>query len=527
MEGLKVLITTSGLGSRLGNLTDYTNKSLVRVGDKPAISHIVESYPSNTRFVVTLGHYGSHVREFLQLSYPDIYFYFIEVKNYKGPKSSLLHSMRSARGQLQCPFIFHVCDSIIFDNAPPLEENWISGAKSQSSDQYRTINMSARSTLLKINDKGEIKYDLAYPGRAGIKDYDVFWDRLDDIIDNVEEDKVKNLSDCHVIQTMLDIDGIEFKIDRVSDWYDIGEPYSLAQARNEIKSSIQVLDKVQENIYIIDKSVIKFFHNSNHASKRVKRAEFLKGLVPEIESFSRNFFKYRYVDGNLFADSVTPAKMKLFLNWALKNMWNKKSSEDISSHCFDFYFEKTKNRVSQFLNGSSDCVSIINGEEIPPVSKMLSKIDDRWLCDGVASIFHGDLILDNIIEVENGFSLIDWRQDFAGRLDLGDTYYDLAKLNHNLIFNHELVNQNHYMLRQEKEGVYCDILCRKNLIDCREVLHCFIDENGYDIRKVNMLTALIWINMSPLHDYPLDRFLFNFGKYNLFLSIKDRLEGSS
>ena len=156
---------------------------------------------------------------------------------------------------------------------------------------------------------------------------------------------------------------------------------------------------------------------------------------------------------------------------------------------------------------------------------MLSKIDSSWLCDGVASVFHGDLILDNIIELEDGFSLIDWRQDFAGRIDLGDTYYDLAKLNHNLIFNHELVNQNHYMLRQEKEGVYCDILCRKNLIDCREVLHCFIEENGYDIEKVNMLTAIIWINMSPLHDYPLDRFLFNFGKYNLFLSIKKSARG--
>jgi len=522
MEEPSVLITTSGLGSRLGDLTDYTNKSLVRVGDKPALSYIIDSYPRNAKFFITLGHYGNQVREFLQLSYPDIHFTFIEVKNYKGPKSSLLHSMRSAKDQLQCPFIFHVCDSIIFDNAPSLAENWISGAKSESSDQYRTINMSAGCTLLKINDKGEMKYDLAYPGRAGIKDYKVFWKRLDEIIDAAEENKVKNLSDCHVIQTMLDSDGIEFKIDKISDWHDIGEPYSLARARDEIKSSIQVLDKVQENIYIIDKSVIKFFHNSSHVSKRVKRAEFLKGLIPEIESSSNNFFKYKYVDGNLFADSVTPVKMKLFLDWALKNMWNKKSSENISSHCFDFYFEKTKNRVSQFLNGSSDCVSIINGEEIPPVSEMLSKIDDNWLCDGVASIFHGDLILDNIIEVEDGFSLIDWRQDFAGRLDLGDTYYDLAKLNHNLIFNHELVNQNHYMLRQEKEGVYCDILCRKNLIDCREVLHCFIEENGYDIRKVNMLTAIIWINMSPLHDYPLDRFLFNFGKYNLFLSTKKK-----
>ena len=38
MVGYKVLLTTSGLGSRLGNLSKFTNKSLVRVGDKAVIS---------------------------------------------------------------------------------------------------------------------------------------------------------------------------------------------------------------------------------------------------------------------------------------------------------------------------------------------------------------------------------------------------------------------------------------------------------------------------------------------------------
>ena len=48
MEEFKVLITTSGLGSRLGELTDYTNKSLVRINDKPSLSHIIESYDKKT-----------------------------------------------------------------------------------------------------------------------------------------------------------------------------------------------------------------------------------------------------------------------------------------------------------------------------------------------------------------------------------------------------------------------------------------------------------------------------------------------
>ena len=71
MVEYKVLITASGLGSRLGNLTKFTNKGLVRIGKKPALSYIIESYPDDVEFVVTLGHYGNQVEQFLSLAYPD------------------------------------------------------------------------------------------------------------------------------------------------------------------------------------------------------------------------------------------------------------------------------------------------------------------------------------------------------------------------------------------------------------------------------------------------------------------------
>ena len=35
-----------------------------------------------------------------------------------------------------------------------------------------------------------------------------------------------------------------------------------------------------------------------------------------------------------------------------------------------------------------------------------------------------------------------------------------------------------------------------------------------------MLTSIIWINMAPLHEYPFNNFLFNFGKYNLYKNLK-------
>ena len=36
-------------------------------------------------------------------------------------------------------------------------------------------------------------------------------------------------------------------------------------------------------------------------------------------------------------------------------------------------------------------------------------------------------------EKDKSFMFLDWRQDFAGYLSIGDVYYDLAKLMHGLI----------------------------------------------------------------------------------------------
>ena len=49
----------------------------------------------------------------------------------------------------------------------------------------------------------------------------------------------------------------------------------------------------------------------------------------------------------------------------------------------------------------------------------------------------------------------------------------------------------------------------------------FAEENGLDVRKIRTLSAIIWINMAPLHQYPLSKFLFNFGKYNLYCMLEE------
>ena len=510
MADYKVLITTSGIGSRLGKLTDFTNKSLVRIGDKPAISHIIEYYPEDTSFVITLGHFGSYVKEFLELTYPNKNFTFINVDNFNKPGSSLGYSILQAKSELQCPFIFHASDTILTKKDIPLnmDSNWCVGVHQNDTSQYSTF-MVDNNYISNINDKGAIYYDYCYIGMCGIKDYKLFWDKLKQLPPK------STLSDIHVIKEMLSI--TKFKCYKTKGWFDIGNTNRLKETQNYFNSTIKVLDKHNESIYFFDNFVVKFFADKNINKNRVKRASMLKGLVPDIIAYTSNFYKYKKAEGDLFAKSVNENTFNSFLNWTKDNLWKHKPVDNFSKKCFDFYVTKTDKRINKYLKEKSDISEIINGELIPPIKDILSQIDMEWLCDGIPVQFHGDFILDNVIETQDNFCLIDWRQDFAGDLEVGDIYYDLAKLNHNLMVNHDIVDKKLY----DSSPKNCHILCNSTLLRCKDLLHKFIIENGYDLKKVEVLSSIIWINMAPLHEYPFNKFLFNFGKYNLYKTLND------
>jgi CTP:phosphocholine cytidylyltransferase-like protein len=519
----KVLITTSGIGSRLGELTKFTNKSLVRIGKKPAISYIVESYPQNIPIVVTLGYYGNQVRDFLEMAYPSRKFTFVEVDKYKGYGSSLLYSMTKAEKYLNLPFIYHACDTIVSGNIPPPQSNWNGGFRGNGSSQYSSFDV-LDGELQEIYGKGMLESDFLHIGLVGIKDYKEFWKFAHEYLKDNKNDSSSN--DVVVIKKMLD-NKIKFKAKNFSEWYDIGNVDGLNVARQCIYDSFQILDKIDETIYLFDKFVIKFFYNIQNVKNRVKRASILSTLVPKIIESRGNFYKYKLVKGTLLSEIFDPEDFNKFLIWSKNKLWksnNEVSNKKFYAICKNFYFGKTLDRVENFLRNRSmkDATHLINGMNVPAVREMLNIIDWDWLCKAQQSKFHGDYILDNILKTKNGYCLLDWRQDFGGLLKSGDMYYDLGKLNHNLTLSHNIINKNLFTIRARKDGIVCDVLRKNNLVNCEKVFWKFVRENGYNENKIKIITALIWLSMSPLHSHPFDLFLFYFGKYNLWRAINEQ-----
>jgi len=273
-----------------------------------------------------------------------------------------------------------------------------------------------------------------------------------------------------------------------------------------------------------DDFVIKFFHNKKICYDRVLRTKSLGNLVPKLLDSTENFYKYEYINADLMSDVVDRDKFLKLLNWANDNLWVEREQENFYNNALSFYKDKTLLRIEKFLDihNLTDNVDYINGLKVPRIKDLVSKINFKDIIGPNPTGFHGDFILDNIL-ISDSFTLIDWRQDFNGIIESGDMNYDLAKLNHNLVLNHEMLHNNYFKIDFSKQ-INCDVYIKKSLIDCKNILRKFCEDKKINFNNIEILTSLIWLNMSPLHEHPLDMFLYYFGKYNLYLNIQENFK---
>jgi NDP-sugar pyrophosphorylase family protein len=510
-----ILITTSGIGERLGTITKYTNKSLVKVGDKYAICYIIELYNEpDTEFIITLGYYGNYVKDFLLLAYPNKKFTFVDIDLFVGIGSSLGYSMLKAKDFLQKPFIFHCCDSIILDKIIFEEnKNCLYVYPYKNSNNYTNIKCK-NNIITEINNKKHTDFDYIYTGVSYIYDYQLFWNYLQGLY---EKDKNNSsLNDVDSI-TLMFKNGTLFNYSILEKWYDTGNLDSYEIIKNEFKPNYNVIEKNNESICFLNNKVIKFINDVNINKKRLIRGEYLYPLSPKILGNTDNFISMELIDGQIMSNFYDNKIIYKLLTWSKDNLWNEQAvNPSYIDCCKRFYITKTLDRLSK-INFLENEKNIINGLKCENIVKFIKELPENLLVNDTFTKIHGDFILDNIIKTTDSFKLIDWRHEFDKELYYGDIYYDLAKLRHNIIFNHSNILNDLFTIEYKNDEVIVDLKCNYFLIQQLNDFDQFVKENNYDINKIKIITSIIWLNMSPLYDGKLSEFLFYLGKYNLFM----------
>lgn len=515
---LRVFIPTAGLGSRLGDKTKFINKSLIEVGNKPAISFIINTFPDNAEFVVALGHKGNLVKEYLSLAYPKKKFFFKQINPYSGKNSGLGVTLLQCKKLLQKPFVFISCDTIISQKIKNINSNWIGYSHSKDLSQYRTLNIKKNNVSSFYEKLYNTKYKNAYIGLAGIKDYKIFWSEL-----SKNKFKTKIQGELVGLKAIMKKKLIKAK---KFNWYDIGNlnSYEIVQKIFFDKKKPNILPKSNESIWFEDDFVIKFSNDQRFIYRRVKRSKIIKNYVPQILAYGKNMYKYNYVDGKVLSSILT---IDLFnrLLLRLKSFWTQKKLNETQARifnkkCYRFYFLKTQKRINLFYLNSkkTDEENYINGVKIPKLSKLMKKINWSNFSKGLPGSFHGDLHFENIIynKSKKKFTFLDWRQDFENNLKVGDIYYDLAKLMHGIIVSHKHVVNNNFTISWKKNYINFGISQSKIYKESLQFYENWIIKNGYNLSKVRILTSIIFLNIACLHHYPYSLFLFALGKSMLF-----------
>lgn len=511
----KVCILAAGTGSRMRPLTESINKSLLPVGDEPVLSRIIKKFDPKIEIVIAVGYLADSINDYLACAHSNRKIVLVEVDKFIGKGSGPGYSLMKCMPYLQCPFIFFASDTLVLEAIPEPSFNWMGIAPVPSTNEYCSVKITD-DLIEKLEDKVETDNKNAFIGLAGVKNFSTFFNGL--------RENIKTIKGEHQVSNGFDaLIGVQLKPIMFS-WHDTGNMQGYMNANRSFSRLNAVFDfsKTDEYIYFVEDRVIKYFRDPSIAKNRYLRSLSLAGLCPVIDKVQGSFYSYKKIEGSVLYDVVDRRMARDLFVWLSEKLWIRKvlPFEDVANFqqlCHDFYYKKTMLRLGRYHDKygtpHDEKGAIINGIYVNPLQNLLKKIDWQYICNGIPAGFHGDLQFDNILIKDTGsFTLLDWRQDFAGLIEYGDLYYDLAKLYGGLLTSYKQIKRGQFKYLKLPDGSHeVGISMPSELRDAKEEFEDFVSENNLDLIKIKTITGLIYLNMSPMHHEPFNHFIYFFG----------------
>ena len=496
-----VIIPTPGLGNRMGALTKNLNKALLPYKEKPIISHIIDNFPDDTKFIIALGYLSDQVKDFVNITYPDRNVTFVEVDDYTSEKSGTAYTLKCCKKYINTSFWYVPCDTYF-------DEEVVDKISQENIYFVKSVpeNVSHLYTMLKIEHglisdvffkKTKDESHQAFTGLMYIHNWQKFFIDLD----NLESNEF-----IYIIEKYG-------KTELLNSWIDFGDQVSYQTALS--KSQKFDFSKKDEITYICNKKTVKWWLKNNIADQKHNRALQNKIVFPENCTKEGHYIAYDFFQGKTLYQFNNPIAFNELLNWLNTNLWIVNKNTNINNLCLRFYKDKSLERIDLFLNKYHKLPKIdyVDGVKIKDFTYYLENIDWDYLSKhNLPGFIHGDLQFDNIIINNAGqFKLIDWRNEFAGSTEIGDIYYDLAKMAGGLIINYANIKNHNFDIEFDENNVLLSVPNIDNITIYQEKLYDFAHNKNLDIKKIKQLIPIIFWNMSPLHTAPFDQFLWYLG----------------
>jgi len=501
-----VLILAAGKGSRLKHLTETKNKALLPINNKAIISHIIEKFPITYDIIVAVGYKAQSLQEYCLLAHPDRKFQFVSVTRWEDSKVGPGQSAKECKKYLQRPFYITTADCMVDTGIiHTFNYDWLGVSDTVYPEKYSTIETDAAGLVTKFVNKSSSGFDNAFIGLAYVHSYDRFWSELERSNSSELIDAWTTPSAYPVLKT------VKF------NWFDTGNFDDLQKARTHFSDTPLSLQKnLDEITYKVGQKFIKYNSNETINANRAIRAEKLTGYIPDEFKSSSHFISYDWQRGQtLYTWNSLDIYLK-FLTWyqGVLTKHERPAPPEFSKVRADFYRTKTFNRIAQLPPDVKELLFhdiYVDHIPYPPIINGLERIISQLETAEfpVYDVFHGDLQFDNVLYSDSTekFTYLDWRESMAGNTDAGDVIYDLAKIYGGLLLPYNLLK-----LPTEMDAKLEIVPDHGPLITYSYKVPQSLKQFKVDYKvwvkhqlkipfeTLRAVTALIYINMAPLHD---------------------------
>jgi NDP-sugar pyrophosphorylase family protein len=524
VSGPLVCILAAGRGTRMGFADGALHKALAPLGNRAVLTHVIESFPPDARFVIAVGHRADQLRAYVTLAHPDRDITLVDVPNYEGPGSGPGLSILACAEQLTEPFGLAAADSIVQDVPALAGTTWMGVEHVADPTSYLTLEVDAAQHVRGFQERTGPS-QLAFVGVAWIAEPGRFLDGVRRCVPDGE------LQITAGFIGLLD-SGVPIRA-LPCDWIDTGTTETYAAARRRFAEEPAAGRAPIDVTYLLDDRVVKWFRDADGADRRTARARELAAAIPPIVAAPAGWLAYEKARGDTLRDRLDGPEVLGLLDWISTTLWTQRADGPaFRGAARSFYGDKTRDRLERYLAdrdvAEPPSGTAINGVPTATVAEALERELDGLVAAAVPTLFHGDLHEGNIIAGDGGYRLIDWRDEFGGLDDRGDQLYDLAKLLHTLELPESVMDAGTYRCVASPDGSLAigqpDTALRA---DGRRALWEWCAARGLDLGAIGTIDAIIYINMAPLYDRALGDYLYTFGRWLLELRHRDGVSPAS
>ena len=520
-------LVTAGIGTRFRPFSLFANKALAPFPSKPIISILIDSIPKDATIHIVTGYLGDDLKYIISKMHNDRTLVFYENNDYlnTGMGDSLIEVLNNIDSSLIVLPNDGIYNNSCLSKIDLSDSDLIIGIsnKISNNDDYCRIFVDenyqvkgyTRDEDLYIKDINSNNTSFfSFTGFLYIRDASRYKEYL---ISYKKREREIYFPIKDYLYSNLKVQG------NILDWTDLG---TYDKYKENLKNIINYdFSKKAETLLIYkDKSVFKIFKDNHISDKRITKSILYSNAFPKCQKLpGGSGYEYNFTEGQTLYEINNVYILKDLLCFLNNQLWNIKTNQkEMQDYALKFYKDKTNSRIIS-INKKYDLsrINSINNniidDHIVPSFNYNSLINKANYC-----AIHGDLQYDNVLysDVNNKFTLIDWRHEFGGCIEFGDLYYDLAKLLGGIYINYKRIKDDDFscVLNKNKTNITYSYEFDNYVDEHVSVIKDFHLENSLDFNHTKNIMSLVFLNMSPLHEAPFDLMLlalsYKFNKDN-------------